>query len=149
MFSCRYVDLVGADFFYTPYETKIQAKNDKGDGPITDAFIIYSAEERKIINVNIRFFFAGPVLIYFLHINVLITSPVSMIVGCCLTPCHNCTPIILVSTAVHHSIKSQSALMLSMYDIGSLPLSLLPSTHPCRMVAIGSVLGCVLHVLHT
>jgi len=45
IFLCKYVHLVGRNEYYTQYETTVQAINDKGEGPISDVEIVWSAEE--------------------------------------------------------------------------------------------------------
>ncbi|XP_025106853.1 contactin-like isoform X2 [Pomacea canaliculata] len=42
---CRFVVLVGREFFYKPYEVRVQAANDYGLGVISDIVTIMSAEE--------------------------------------------------------------------------------------------------------
>ncbi|XP_059177200.1 contactin-like [Physella acuta] len=37
--------VVGVEFYYTPYEVKVQAVNDKGRGPNSTVAIVYSAED--------------------------------------------------------------------------------------------------------
>ena len=48
IFLCKYVHLVGRNEYYTQYETTVQAINDKGEGPISDVEIVWSAEECEL-----------------------------------------------------------------------------------------------------
>lgn len=47
IYVCRYVQLVGVQMYYSPYEVKIQAINAYGEGPSSPGTIIMSAEESK------------------------------------------------------------------------------------------------------
>ena len=44
-FVCKFVTLPGALYFFLPYEAKVMALNDQGDGPLSDAVEVMSAEE--------------------------------------------------------------------------------------------------------
>ncbi|XP_055884200.1 contactin-like [Biomphalaria glabrata] len=48
VYVCKYVEQVGQQMFYTPYQVTIQAINDYGEGPITPEAVVMSAEEMPI-----------------------------------------------------------------------------------------------------
>ncbi|CAL1529097.1 unnamed protein product [Lymnaea stagnalis] len=48
VYMCKYVELVGPQMFYMPYQVIVQAINDKGDGPATPVATIMSAEEMPL-----------------------------------------------------------------------------------------------------
>nr|WBU98469.1 C-lectin 11 [Lineus ruber] len=53
--TSMYTETIGADNFYLPYDVRVQAYNDKGDGPVSKPKEIYSAEGMPVATpMNIR-----------------------------------------------------------------------------------------------
>merc|ERR1711978_357873 len=82
-------------------------------------------------------------------------SPVSiaMFVGCCLTPCHNSSPVLSISAAMHHTCQGQSTDSCDIVHVqrlwsSSVPLSLNSSLKNCGHQVCFGISYCVSQIPH-